>query len=441
MHTVSFLALLVGSASAVMVTPAGPFDGWNILQDEYLGNDLLDGVSLEWEYFMVHDHGFTGIIGYVLADPRERLGGDALIKAMPSGMNLAIAGKWADGRMVSNFVNFKPDETQVGKDSMTVEARSGDNWCTLVPFPEEGRLLLEGETDGVAFSLFVEQGWPERNGVGLDENGHGPFAPARGEDVGVVPGEHWTVNMIWPRTLVVGSMTDLVGENDYEIDGHGYRENSWGRWTFVTDGWDFAILSDEQSGVQWSWQSYHNSATMDFLDVSFIENGEIKAVQFEGKEGELGWSHSSWSFNDAARQCAPNNAVVEAANDEYYVRAEITIPDQIPLLSDATPVTAVYAIMEWFPTIEGTIMRQDTGEVVASFKGVAGGEISFIKSLFGWVPDSVCKYWGQSNFKQTLKHEVHGSIERDHCSTTRSYTACRRMDGCKYTYSKKCHSA
>lgn len=431
----------------------------NIVQDDYLGNEsdsaLLDGISLEWEYFMVHDDDFTGIIGYVLADPREFLGGDADLKLMPSGMNLAVAGRWGGvgtDNTVSDFINFKPSQMTPGVHSMTVVASDDDdgddetgNWCRLsvVPNPDgshlQGKLRLEGKTPGARFDVTVEQGWTERDGVGRDAAGNGPFGPARSDrnDIGVLPGEHWTVNMIWPRTDVKGSMTDLRGTNPVVIDGHGYRENSWGRWTFVTDGWDFAILSDDTAGVQWSWQTYHNSASMDFLDVSFIDNNELKVVQFEGKHGELGWSHSDFAWNADAYQCAPQDALVEGANDEYYVKATITIGDQqTPLLSDLTVVTKVYAIMEWFPTIEGEIFRAD-GTPVTTFQGQAGGEISFIKSPWK-VSDWWCDNVFGKQFRQTLEHKRPGDCARQN----RSYK-CRNLNGCKWVssggWSGACH--
>ena len=160
------------------------------MRKEYMaaeeGSGLLDGLSLEWEYFMVHDDSFTGIIGYVLADPREYLGGDAPLKLMPSGMNIAVAGQWdpnagGEPRMVSDFVNFKPSHTKAGEDSMTVVAsdccanddvsciaETCDNWCKLTPFPAEEMLHLEGQTSGVAYDIEVTNGWPARKGLGLD---------------------------------------------------------------------------------------------------------------------------------------------------------------------------------------------------------------------------------------------------------------------------------
>lgn len=404
-------------AEANEYIPAGPFDGWNILQQDYLNaeksSQILDGISLEWEYFMAHDDSFTGIIGYVLADPREYLGGDnSIVRLMPTGLNLAFVGMWADGTKVSNFVNFPPSQVLTlgnGIDVMVTEAKSDDWWCKITPVNESGfdcsnslkdcsKLRLEGRTEGAEFNLTVEKDWVDRE----------PFSAQRSKhfDIGALPLEHWTVNMIWPRTKLLGSIKNRENNRTISIEKcHGYRENSWGRWTFVTDGWDFAVLSDEDSKVQWNWQSYHNSKSLDFLDVSFLDEGELKSEKFLGSDGQLGWSHSDWSWNDEAYQCAPNNVLVESANKDYNVRAEISIGDnQVAMLSDVTIITKIYVIMEWFPTIKGEIRRQHDNSLVTTFEGQAGGEISFLRSPFK-LSDSQCTRFFSKRFKETLTYK------------------------------------
>ncbi len=78
--------------------------GWQVLSDDYqIGKPyFLDGVTFQWDYFMVHGDGFTGSIGYVVADPRQHLAG-----LMPSGGNAAISGMFsATGEPAADYVNF-----------------------------------------------------------------------------------------------------------------------------------------------------------------------------------------------------------------------------------------------------------------------------------------------------------------------------------------------
>lgn len=365
--------------------------GWNILGPDYLEPNLLDGLSLEWDYFMVHDSAgaFTGILGYVLADPRGLLGdgarfGPLEIDLMPSGGNLAISGELASGERVAEFVDFGLAATTASATTREFYAARGDHAASIAPAGDA--LALDGRTDRFEWSLLVEHDWAAR----------GDFAPAFGDDMGVLPGEHWTVHMLWPRTRVTGEIVDRATGEVHAIDGHGYRENSWGRWAFAVDGWDFAILSDAASGVQWAWQSYHLSDTMDFLDVSFYDGGTLVKTQFRADRGELGWRHDQWSFRRQARQCAPRDTILVGQNESYRVEARIDIGDrQTALLSDATPITDAYVIMEHFPTITGSIVRRSDGAVVETFAGQAGGEISFLRSPFRWAPDWACWLWGQ----------------------------------------------
>lgn len=73
------LAVLLGLLSCGLATnvafaevrdPLGP---WEVLGPDYQASDPLDLSSYEWEYFTIQneDDSFVGIIGYVLADPRE----------------------------------------------------------------------------------------------------------------------------------------------------------------------------------------------------------------------------------------------------------------------------------------------------------------------------------------------------------------------------------
>ncbi len=300
--------------------------GWNILSDDFPPHDLLDGISFEWEYYMIHaPPAFTGIIGHVLMDPRGHLEG-----VLPSGLNVAVAGKFGDGpscdapsantTCVMNYVPFWINGTQTGpgpEAAMNASGAAGDAWASITAHADEagGRIRLEGSTADAEWSLTVKQGLTGR-----------PAVPATYiPDLGTLPSEHWTVHMVWPTSKVSGSITNHATGEVNDIDGHGYRENSFGRWLFALDGWDFAIFSDVERegerGVAWQWQAYHKSSTgmANTVDVSFYDDEELKSLHFSGQKGEIGWYHNDWSFSKTARQCVPRNAVIEAANDEYPV--------------------------------------------------------------------------------------------------------------------------
>lgn len=68
-----------------------PLDGWKILAQDFDPDHPLDIISFEWDYFMVHDENFNGIVGYVVANPRERLGD--IIQIVPNGANVALVGE------------------------------------------------------------------------------------------------------------------------------------------------------------------------------------------------------------------------------------------------------------------------------------------------------------------------------------------------------------
>jgi len=269
--------------------------------------------------------------------------------------------------------------------------------------------------------------------------GRAEVPPTYIPDLGTLPSEHWTVHMVWPTTKVSGSMTNRVTGEVNAVDGHGYREDSFGRWLFALDGWDFAIFSDVERedgrGVAWQWQTYHRSSSgvANTVDVSFYDGADLKSLHFSAQNEDIGWYHDDWSFSKPSRQCVPRNAVVEAANDEYYIRAEIRIGEsQVPLLSKATAVTGVYVINEWMPTINGSIVRQSDGSLVAAFEGIAGGEFSSLRNLLSDRDASWCNNWGKSHYAQPLKHAVTkvAGGDRDSCSQRIGYHAC---SGCAWS--------
>ena len=63
---------------------------------------------------------------------------------------------------------------------------------------------------------------------------------------------------------------------------------------------------------------------MDYLDVSFYDGGNLKAVRFTGAAGELGWYHTAWHYDQQARQCMPRDMTVIAATVSIRLRPSST---------------------------------------------------------------------------------------------------------------------
>jgi hypothetical protein len=383
--------------------------GWNILREPYLEPNLLDGFAFEWQYFMVHDarQQFTGSIGYVLADPRGHLGEvsplslvDAFtrkllpLSVMPSGANIALAGQWGDGSQFANYERFDRDyEASLSDKSFNAEsARTGSRVQLLEQATGAdpiGSFRLKGETRDAAWDLVVT---PDA----LFGDAAGEFSRMSGTDVGYLPGEQWNVHMEWPRTRVVGTMTNRATNQTYPIDGHGYRENSWGRWNFAFDGWTFSVVSDRSNRVEWAWQTYHKSKSMDWLDVRFEDGGATVSRRFFAHTGQLRWNLNDWFFHSEAHQCVPNAVEVVGEDVDYRIRASYDLTDrQLPMLSTATPLTSIYVIMIHMPYIKGVIENVRTGAVVARFEGQGGGEFSTTRSLWSTLSARQCAAWGQ----------------------------------------------
>ena len=372
--------------------------GWNIMSSEYEEPHDLDAISFEWDYFMVHDERgeFTGSVGYLFANPRDAGGlGDLL----PTGGNAAVAGLFSDGSRVADYQSFGLENASASGSERAFEAtdEATGHFARMTPMPGESTkddtLLLEGQTEGLAWSLRVSQDWPA-----LSANPE-VFAPMQGRDVGTMSDDEvWNVNMLWPRTRVTGTVTRLSDGKEIAVDGHGYRENSWGRWAFNFGGWDFAVVSDQDASVSFAWQSYHAKSTeLDYVDLGFVEDGQVELIQFHAADGELGWEHPSWTFDAEARVCVPTSTRIVAQNDQYRVEAHADLGDrQVPMLSDATPATDDYVIMIQFPWVEGTITRLEDGTEIASFSGQGGGEFSNARSDETSMTDAECEEWGAS---------------------------------------------
>lgn len=395
--------------AAVEPAPAARESGWHVLNGDYLGLSPIDGFTFEWQYFMVHDASgqFTGSIGYVLVDPRGRLGGISdtegwarwrlPVSVMPSGASIAIAGRWADGSGFSNYERFTSGY-EVSGASKNFVASDSERKLSAVLIEETkvsalgGSFRLRGETPDANWDFTVTPDWPDAGADQLER----PFGPVSGSDVGFLPGESWNVHMQWPRTRVTGTMTNLRTGETITISGHGYRENSWGRWNFAVDGWAFAVVSDARSKVMWSWQSYHKSKQMDWLDVRFRDRGVTKSLRLYAKENQLRWRLKDWSFDQAARACIPHAVEVVGQDANYRIRASYDLTEaQQPMLSNATALTRIFVIMTHTPKIRGTIINRNTGDTVASFEAQGGGEFSTTRFVRDDLSPSDCERWGQ----------------------------------------------
>lgn len=359
--------------------------GWMILQDAFDADNPLDMLTFEWDYFMIHDADgkFTGSIGYLIANPRNA-GTGGLGDLVPKGGNVAVSGKFGSGDLSSEYRNWSPatgfaaSATERAFDAEDPADAGTGYRATMTPIAagggEPGTLALEGEMERFAWDLDVTQEWPALSAS--DEM----FVPVTGTDIGSFSpaNEEWTVNMVWPRTRVRGTITDRATGDAYEVSAHGYRENSGGRWAFNTGGWDFATVSDDAASVMWAWQSYHGeSVALDYLDVGFVEDGAVRLLTFRAADGVLGWRHDGWTFDAAARQCVPQGTTVVADDGEYRIEADVDLgADQVAILSDLTEATKGFVIMGQFPVVSGTIVRLSDGATVASFEGQGGGEFA-----------------------------------------------------------------
>ncbi len=445
--------------------------GWDILQwdppvsppdnsHQQMVQDAgaFDGISLQWDYFMVHDDDFTGSFGYVVANPRNNWLTNGL---MPTGGSSAIAGKFLSGSnagtMFADYYRFSPD---IQNDCEANDSYDTCYWASATdrsfygratsdsdPYHYFGKIELEGDglrlsgaTENFEWDLLFTQDWADRCSAykaafpavtGYDAGGPVPFPFNL-----LIKNEFWTVDMPWMRMNVIGTITNRVTTEIFNIDGHGYREATWGAWAFNYSGWDFIIVSDEDSlpagtDVQWSLQTYHDSLPLDYLDVSFYDvvaaggDGSLKTERFSNESGELGWYHSDWKYDgdetDGARQCLPEDMIIVAKNDNYIVEATVDINDteddnQIPMLSDLTPFTKEFTIIIRAAMVDVTIYRNDSGTkgaLVAYFSEpkVGGGEFGIPRRQTGTTPltEAECGVWG-GNFTAPLPY---GCVDED----------------------------
>ena len=69
-------------------------------------------------------------------------------------------------------------------------------------------------------------------------------------------------------------------------------------------------------------QSYHKSKIVDWADVSFYHNDELKNLRFKASDGDLSWHHGLWKWDRDAWQCAPLSQEIIMENDDYLISIE-----------------------------------------------------------------------------------------------------------------------
>ncbi len=353
--------------------------GWHILQPPQQTGTLFNRLGLEWDYFMVHDRAgsFTGSIGYVIADPAaQKAHWLKRFTLLPSGVGVAIAGKFTNHQKIANFLHFDFEQVQLSTDTKSLIAQDdARNLQASFRVQPNGSIRLEGCTQDIEYQLTIQKDWHHHVPQGSEA-----FTPITGRDMGLFSQERWTVDVIWPRTHVSGYIRDLRQQKTFQIVGHGYRENSFGRWLFWSGGWDFAAMSDEKSGVQWVWQTYHRSQDLSYLDVSFPVDGVQQAFRFWARDGQLQWQHNNWQLDPSAGQKFPLDATIYARNQDYIVETQLTIDDnEIALLHNKSWYTRIYVIFALFPVCKGSIYRVADGARVLEFSGRGGGEYSTLR--------------------------------------------------------------
>lgn len=409
-----FCLSLAETATGRDINPE-PLGGWHILQEDYDSDHYLDIISFEWDYYMIHDStsGFYGIIGYLVSNPRDRLG--EMVNVLPNGGNVAIVAQLRGEKPISQYINFGFEQFEASSFERlfhAVDERSGfyAEETPLWPEREGGQdaMRIRGRSDYYEWDLVVNERWGDRQ--------NGEYRPATGRDIGRIPGEQWTVDVIWPSTEVRGTVRVLKTGEIIEIDGHGYRENSWGRYALTPDGWDFFVFSedrqdldsdgvDQAKGVSLVMQTYHKSKSLDFTDLSFYDGDKLQNLRFRAEDGEMGWYHRSWKWDSEPWQCVPEDLLLVLENEMYRVTVDVTmgLDHQRPILSNITAPVAVYFIQEMFPYFEGTIVSKRSGRVVREFDGFGGAELSFHKSARLWPATRFeCNLWGWHHFSHPL---------------------------------------
>jgi hypothetical protein len=388
------------TATAAAVPLRDPLGPWEITTAPYQTPNLLDFASFEWEYLTVHneDGNFYGMVGYLLADPRGSApSGVALV---PAGGSMAVAGFFPGGAATAEFLDFGAGNTEFSTTEKQLYAFNpgNGNFGNIEPAAgataQNPALHASGQSDLYSWDLIITPDFLEYSPTAASPPDTA-FSAVRGDDVGLLSGENWTVDAIWSRTRVEGTFRVRATGQVIPIAARGYRENSFGRYLLSIDGWDFALMSDTNKRVQLMLQTYHKSEQLDYFDIGFRDGATPKTVRFRSSRGEMGWYHPSWVWDSRARQCVPQKTWFKAKNAQYEVEMTVSFEARsqapyAPLLNDSALGTKIFFIMEQFPTFTGTVRRTGSRQLVTTFSGRGGGEFALRKSLLETRSDFGC---------------------------------------------------
>ena len=352
-----------------------PYTGWHVLSDDYAQPNILDGLSLEWDYYAFTnlDGKFTGTIGITINDPRAHLGNDSgwiapgVVPALqPSGGNAAIIGRFADGQSKRNFCISAFLTARQKKPAKTC-AHSTAQWTTAAgysrqyPLPDGAGgyagIKLEGESPTMQWDLTVTPLWPER----IADRGK---TWRIGDDVGMLPAEHFTVNSIWLSHTGTGHHNPKNLHETIAIDAIGYREDSFGRYAFINGGWDFTFGLDPVSKTEFMIQTFYPfQKSLILCTWSSSRTGRMFSVNSELTKGSSGGITLKWHWDETAKICHPSTTAITAEDSDYMVEITVAIERKYaPILSDITVMTHLYVITELMPAFSGTVKEKATGK-------------------------------------------------------------------------------
>lgn len=384
-----------------------PLRGWCINQ-EATGNQIEDVSLLEWDLHTFHnrDFSFNGQVGYAIANPNGFLEG----LGTPSGLSLAVFMERQNEAPIGNYENFHLDTLAFSDTEKYLQAGNpfvdDGLFATLEPITtvnsREPALRLQGRSTDFEWDLVVTQARKDLDR--LREHDNAPFTAVRGTDVGILDTEVWTADAIWPRTNVMGQVKVRSTGEIIPIDAYGYREANYGSYLILLDGADWVRAAEEdENGVVMVMKSYHRSELLDNLDITFVEDGEMKAERFRSRDEEFGWFHPQWTFDERVNQCVPLSTRLRAENERYIVAATVDIGNrQAPLLSDFSPITETYFLQEQFSTVTGVVINKQTQRVVTEFTAQGSGEFTYLKRLATRADppsDRECRRWGTRLFR------------------------------------------
>ena len=373
-----------------------PAQGWKLLQSDFDAGSWLDPISLEWDYWMIHSDTWNGIVAYLLANPRHK--SPSLDWALlPPGQNVAVVGEVPGQKPVANYVNFGYDGLSLSPDTRAMKVASADgnfadySWTRLASGEPAAR--LKGRSPDWEWDFTITQDLKERDRLRALT---GAFLSSYGRDMDALQGSEWNVDEMWPRTQVEGSVTDRKTGKVIPVKGKGYREDGWGKYAIPLDGWDFMVFGEtDPKGAIGSFQTYHQSESMDWLDISFYDGDQMVATRFHANASELGWIHPQWKWDTESRACVPTSTRIVGKNKSYSIELSVDIGShQRSLLTNLTVGSSVMFIAEHFPTVTGVIRRAD-GTEVRRFVTRGGGEFAKAKDVLAWRSDFSCTLTGQ----------------------------------------------